>query len=120
MKKVLIVDDDRLISKVLSEEFRDNGFEVSNAYNGEEGLEMARSEKPDLIMLDITMPKKDGISVLHDLKLSDDTKDIPVTVLTVSENESKLDEAIKLGASGAMLKSRHTLKDIVEKAGSYL
>lgn len=81
-KKILIIDDDQDLFQVLKVRLEANKFEVITAIDGMEGLEKAKSENPDLIVLDILMPKKDGYMVVKELKSNEGTKDIPVIVMS--------------------------------------
>lgn len=81
-KKVLLVDDDPDILVLNQTVVEENGFEPITAENGEQGLALARSEKPDAIVLDILMPRQSGIKMYRALKLDDGLKDIPVVVLS--------------------------------------
>ncbi len=85
-KCVLVVDDEKDTRIYLSTVLREKGYKALVAEDGVEGLNKAREEKPDLIVLDIMMPKKSGISVLHDLKRSKGLKDIPVIILSGVDN----------------------------------
>lgn len=82
VKKILIVDDEKDLVETLTFRLEAAGFEVIPAYDGLEGLSKARKEKPDLILLDVMMPKMDGYQVCRLLKFSTDTKDIPIIMLT--------------------------------------
>ena len=83
--KVLLVDDDQDFSQLLAFDLKKRGYTVVSAGNGEEGLEKVKSEKPDLIVLDIKMPKMDGYTFVRRLKKDEENKDIPVVVLTSYE-----------------------------------
>lgn len=83
--KVLVVDDDHDFSQLLAFDLKKRGYVVVSAGNGEEGLEKVKSEKPDLIVLDIKMPKMDGYTFVRRLKKDEENKDIPVVVLTSYE-----------------------------------
>ncbi len=83
--KVLLVDDDHDFSQLLAFDLKKRGYTVVSAGNGEEGLEKVKTEKPDLIVLDIKMPKMDGYTFVRRLKKDDENKDIPVVVLTSYE-----------------------------------
>jgi DNA-binding response OmpR family regulator len=114
-KRIVLVEDNGLLSGMLSDELREEGCEVYQAFDGEKGLELIRSQKPDIVLLDLLMPKKDGFEVLKELKADDSTKNIPVVILTVSANEEKLEETMKMGAADALLKSHHTMKGIIDR-----
>ncbi|MCP4653497.1 MAG: response regulator [Candidatus Omnitrophica bacterium] len=83
-KRILIVDDEPDILRVAVFRLKKAGFEVATAINGQEGLEMAKKEKPDLIFLDLRLPVMDGYELCHELKTNDDLKHIPIILLTAS------------------------------------
>jgi len=82
-KKLLVVDDERGFVDIVSERLSVKGFDILSAFDGKEGFEKARSERPDLIILDILMPKMNGYELCKNLKLDEDLKDIPIIMLTV-------------------------------------
>ena len=90
MKKVLIVDDDVDIRKVVSKLVEKSGYEAIEAKNGVEGMGKVREDKPDLIILDMLMPKESGIRMYHELKTEEALKDIPVIVLSAIPKKSFL------------------------------
>jgi CheY-like chemotaxis protein len=90
MKKVLIVDDDVDIRKVVSKLVEKSGYEAMEAKNGVEGMGKVREHKPDLIILDMLMPKESGIRMYHELKTEGPLKDIPVIVLSAIPKKSFL------------------------------
>ncbi|HUV59220.1 MAG TPA: response regulator [Desulfatiglandales bacterium] len=90
MKKVLIVDDDVDIRKVVSKLVEKSGYEAMEAKNGVEGMGKVREHKPDLIILDMLMPKESGIRMYHELKTEEALKDIPVIVLSAIPKKSFL------------------------------
>lgn len=118
-KKILLVEDDLFIRDLYERTLSLSGFETILAIDGEEGIAKARSKKPDLILLDIMMPKKNGIDVLKDLKADSSTKDIPVFLLTNLGQESILKEAFSLGARGYLLKARMLPRDVVAHITTY-
>lgn len=119
-KKILIVEDDLMVSSMYKTKFQAEGFEVIIADDGAAGLEMAKKEKPDLVMLDVILPQLDGFSVLEELKKDKSTKDIPVIMLTnlgTSEDKAKGE---KLGAVDYFVKASLTPMQISEKIKKYL
>ena len=90
MKKVLVVDDDVDIRKVVSKLVEKSGYEAIEAKNGVEGMGKVREHKPDLIILDMLMPKESGIRMYHELKTEESLKDIPVIVLSAIPKKSFL------------------------------
>ncbi|MDD3486922.1 MAG: response regulator [Candidatus Moranbacteria bacterium] len=117
-KKILIVEDDRALQAALEETLEQEGFETVGAFDGEEGTQKAKDEKPDLILLDIILPKKNGYEVLADLKNGEE-QDIPVMIMTNLEEIDNIQKALDLGAKTFMIKSDFSLKDIVEKIKEY-
>lgn len=114
MKHILFVEDEATLQKSLAEVLKES-FKVSSAFDGETGLEIAKKEKPDLILLDLILPKRDGFSVLEELKKDDATNDIPVIILTNLENNPEIERALRLGATAYLIKSQYTLDDIKNK-----
>ena len=90
-KKILIIDDDPDVILFLSTLLRDNGYATVDAHNGREGLEAAKTEMPDLILLDLMMPQKSGIALLLELRDYDDLKNIPVIMVTGVSGETGID-----------------------------
>lgn len=120
MKKILFVEDEDSLQKTLTVALKEGGYAVENAYDGEKGLEMARASKPDLIILDIILPKRDGFSVLEELKQDGSTKNIPVIVLTNLESVESVGKMVELGATTYLVKANYDLMDIVNKANEIL
>lgn len=114
-KKILIVDDEELVVKVLTRKLKEEGFEVYAAYDGHEALLKVAKDKPDLILLDIIMPKLDGISVLKKLKAQDQTKNIPVIILTNLYDDKKVAEVLRTGNTDYLIKVEHPVNEIIRK-----
>ena len=115
MSKILFIEDEISLQTTLGGALKEVGFEIENAYDGETGLKAAQILKPDLILLDLILPKMDGFQVLKDLKSGAGTKDIPVIVLTNLESADDVGKVIALGATTYLVKSNYELGDIVEK-----
>lgn len=111
--KILIVEDEGPLSDLLKDRFEDEGFKVTVANDGEKGLAMALSEKPDLILLDIIMPKINGLSMLKQLRASDSGKTVPVMVLTNLSDPESVKEALANGAHDILVKADWSIGDIV-------
>lgn len=120
MKKILLIEDNEYMGRMYQNLLGLENYLVSWAKGGEEGLEKAGSLKPDLILLDVIMPKINGIQVLQKLKDSDDTKNIPVVILTVVGEQDIIDKALKLGAEGYIIKSTVDLNQLISEIKSYL
>lgn len=114
-KKILIVEDETTLRKSLSEFLTAEGFEVLEAADGEKGLELAKKEKPDLVVLDIILPRKDGYEVLSELKVDEGTKNIPVILLTNLEKPEDIDRAFEKGANTYLVKSNYKLEDVAKR-----
>lgn len=97
-KKILSIDDSRMVHMVVTKALKPHGVEIITASNGEEGVAKARANKPDLILLDATMPVMDGIAALGKLKEGADTKSIPVIMLSADSCQENRDKAAQLGA----------------------
>jgi DNA-binding response OmpR family regulator len=119
-KKILIIEDDVDMQESLQDFLQGEGFVVLNAVDGEVGLKKAEQEKPDLILLDIILPLKDGFEVLRELKASENTQKIPVVVLTNLGNLSDIEKALDLGATTYLVKGDYSLKEIVVKVENVL
>jgi len=119
-KKILIIEDEETLQKALSQYLEEENFEVFSAMDGEKGLEMVKKEKPDLILLDIILPKKDGFQVLEEIKQNEVTKNIPVILLTNLESIDDIQKAFDKGATTYLVKSEYKLEDIVKKINETL
>jgi DNA-binding response OmpR family regulator len=112
MSKVLIVEDDPLMGRMYQKIFTFEKYDVTLASDGEEGLTKAQSEKPTIILLDIMMPKMNGLQVLEKLKSNDDTKKIPVIMLTNLAGTKDAEDALSKGAVKYIIKSEHDPKEV--------
>ena len=114
-KKILVVEDDKILQEAIAKSLVQSKFGVVTADDGEDAIKKVALEKPDLILLDLLMPKKSGWTVLKELKGDEDLKDIPVLVLTVHTDTDSVAKCIALGAKGYFIKSEYTLDEIIEK-----
>ena len=119
-KCVLVVDDEKELRELLVQKLTKAGFDVAAAGDGEEGLEVAREKKPDLILLDIVMPKMDGITMLKKMREEEWGKNVEVMLLTVLEDEQHLSQALEAGAREYFVKTDWKLDDVVERVKSKL
>lgn len=115
MKTILFIEDEPTLQKAVGQFLSQEGYQVKSALDGELGLEMAKKEKPDLILLDIILPKKDGFEVLRSLKEDETTKGIPVLILTNLENDADVEKALSLGATTYLVKANYELREITNK-----
>jgi len=119
-KKILFVEDEPNLQKAVGELLKQENFQVFGALDGNEGLEIAKKENPDLILLDLILPKKDGFEVLKELKADEKTKDIPVIILTNLEGSGDVEKALDLGATTYLVKANYELDDILKTIKEYL
>lgn len=112
-QKVLIVEDEEALSEVLKERLENEGFHVIVAGDGAEGLLVALDQQPDIILLDIIMPKLDGLSMLKQLQTYDAGKNIPVIIMTNLSDSKEVHEALASGARDFMVKSDWAISDLV-------
>ncbi|HHE45960.1 MAG TPA: response regulator [Candidatus Moranbacteria bacterium] len=114
-KRILIIEDETTLRETMAEYLSGDNFEVARASDGEEGIKQAKSKKPDLIILDIILPKKDGYEVLEEIKKDPQTKNIPVILLTNLESAENVQKAFEKGATTYLVKSDYSLEDIAKK-----
>lgn len=114
-KTILFIEDESALQKTFGDVLNKEGYEMVSALDGEEGLRLAKSKKPDLILLDLVLPKVHGFEVLEELKADPETKDIPIIVLTNLESMEDVDKAIELGAKTYLVKAQYNLEEVLEK-----
>ncbi|OGF82231.1 hypothetical protein A3B18_00965 [Candidatus Giovannonibacteria bacterium RIFCSPLOWO2_01_FULL_46_13] len=114
-KRIALIEDDEILSNRLCAGLNDAGFDVSVAFDGEEGLKLIETLKPDLILLDIILPKMDGLTVAKKLKSNPSTKNMPIIILTALEKAQPLVDALESGVYEYIIKSDLKVQDIVER-----
>jgi DNA-binding response OmpR family regulator len=114
-KKILIVEDDESLRKILSHTLKSENLDVEEAQDGEEGLEKALSLHPDLMLLDIVLPKMDGLTLLKRLREDEWGKHASVIALTNLGDISTVSEVLEQGTSDYLIKSEWKLDDLVRK-----
>lgn len=119
MKKILIADDEHKIIMTLEYAFRKAGYEVFIARDGSEVLELLKTEIPDMIMLDIMMPKVDGFTTLQEIKSQDNLKDIKVIFLSAKNNPADIEKGLKMGADDYITKP-YSIKKLTERVEELL
>lgn len=115
MKTILFIEDEQTLQKTLGDVLTDNGYKVINALDGETGIELAKTKNPDLVLLDIILPRKSGFDVLRELKENKKTKNIPVIILTNMEEAENVEKMFSLGATTYLVKTYYSLKNILER-----
>lgn len=115
MPKILIIEDDLVFQQTLREFLQAEGFEIISAVDGEEGVKLAREKSPDLVLLDIILPKKNGYEVIAELKKEPATKNIPIVLLTNLGGMRDVEKALELGATTYLVKSDYKLEEVAGK-----
>lgn len=120
MTRIVVADDDRMFRKVAETTLRRQGYDVATASDGEEALQLIRSERPDMIVLDLIMPKLQGFDVLTILKQDALTSAIPVIVLSSLTQEQDKQEALDLGAVAYFNKTTFSMSELVKQVENTL
>ncbi|KKU73989.1 MAG: Two-component response regulator [Parcubacteria group bacterium GW2011_GWA2_47_26] len=118
--RILLVEDDTFLAGIYAHKFEAEGFEVLLATDGEAGAKVAAKELPNIILLDILLPKMDGFEVLEKVKGDAKTKNIPVILLTNLGQKEDVDKGLKLGASDYLIKAHFMPQETVEKVKKVL
>lgn len=118
-KRVLIIEDEATQVLLLKSRLQEHGFEVSTAMSGEEGLEKAVAERPDLVLLDIILPRMSGVEVSQRLEELPETKEIPVILVTASRTKDLEERCKTFGADGCLIKP-YTVPELLEKISRVL
>jgi len=113
--KILIMEDEEIMINLLQKKLLKEGMEVLLARDGQEGLMMMEKEKPDLVLLDIVMPKKGGFEVLEEISTREDLKKIPVIIISNSGQPVELERAKKLGVRDWLIKIDFDPQEVIEK-----
>ena len=117
-KKILLVEDDKFLSELISKKLISEGFVVNLAFEGEGALDMAKKDQPDLILLDIILPGMDGFEILTKLKQDAGLATIPVMMISNLMQQEDIDKALSLGAVEYLVKSQFTSDEIMDKIKS--
>ena len=119
-KTILVIEDEQTILKAISIALEDAGFKILTAIDGESGEETAKQHIPDLILLDIILPRKNGLDVLKGLKAFEATKHIPIILLTNLSDTETVSQGVALGARGYLVKANYSLDEVVTKVREVL
>jgi len=120
LKKVLFVEDDTEFQNRIKMFFKADNILLVSAYDGESGVKMTKEENPDLILLDLVLPKKEGFKVLEEIKGDTRLSQIPVIILTNLEGSQDIERALSLGALAYLVKANYSLSDILDKVKEIL
>jgi len=114
-KKILLIEDEEIMINLLQRKIAQEGYEIRVARNGEEGLAAMKEKKPDLVLLDIIMPKMGGFEVMEHMQADKDLKKIPVIVISNSGQPVEIDRAQKMGARDWLIKTEFDPQEVIEK-----
>lgn len=118
--KVALIEDDQFLARVLIFRLNQEDFEVVSVDNGAEAFDAVKKENPDIVLLDLLLPKKNGFEVLQELKLDSSTNNIPVVILSNLGQQTDIDRGIELGAVDYLVKANFSIKDVVSKIKEHL
>jgi len=118
-RKILIVEDDGFLIQMYATKLEMEGFKVVAAIDGEKALRLIKRELPDLILLDLLLPKKDGFQVLEELKRDEAVKNIPVVVLSNLGQKEDIDRCFELGAKDYLIKAHFVPSEVIAKIKNF-
>ena len=120
MKRILLAEDDKFLRRAAEAKLRQRGFDVRSAVDGDEAVALAIERPPDLMLLDLLMPKRDGLQVLQALKAAEATRKIPVVILSNSSKELEMQRASSLGAVAYWVKANLSLQELCDRVDRLL
>ena len=120
MKKILIIEDDSFLSEMYAAKFTESGFEIEVAFDGSVGLAKIENFNPDLVLLDIVLPKMDGFEILKKIKENEKLKKIPIILLTNLGQKSEVEKGLSLGADEYIIKAHFTPTAVVTRVKEIL
>lgn len=116
--RVVIIEDEEILLKVLEEKFTQAGFDINIATDGEQAVPSIIKSKPDIIVLDLILPRKSGFEVLQELKNDQQLKKVPVVVLSNLGQEEDIKKALQMGAEDYIVKTQHPINEVIERVKS--
>jgi len=120
MAKILIIEDDKFLRELMARKLNQENFDVTEALDGEEGIEKVKETVPDLVLLDLILPGIDGFEVLSKIKEDPATASIPVIILSNLGQREDVERGLKLGAVDYLVKAHFTPNEIIEKVKNSL
>lgn len=120
MNHILVVEDEGFLVRALKDNLETEGYSVGVATNGDEAIKRIKGKRPDLILLDLLMPKRDGFYVLEEVKKNLELKLIPIIVLSNLGGDEEIKRALEMGADDYFVKSQHPIQEVIEKVKDYL
>lgn len=118
--KILIIEDDQFLQKIYGNKLRAEGFEVSQAIEGNEGLRKINEEKPNLIILDLILPGKNGFDILAEIKNNEETRGTPVIILSNLGQDKDVKRGLDMGAKDYLIKTDIKLSEVLAKVREFL
>lgn len=119
-KKILIIEDDKFLRELIAQKIVKEGYDISEAIDGEEGIKKIKEEKPDMVLLDLILPGMDGFEVLSKMKEDPFLAQIPVIILSNLGQKDDIEKGLKLGAADYLIKAHFTPGEIIEKIKTIL
>ena len=120
MKKILLIEDEEVLISLLEKKIIQEGYEFFIAKNGIEGLEKMREIRPDLILLDIIMPKMGGLEVMEEIQKDEELKNIPVIIISNSGQPVEIERIKKLGAKDWLVKTEFDPQEVIKKVNKQI
>ncbi|MFZ2969654.1 MAG: response regulator [Minisyncoccia bacterium] len=122
VKKIMLIEDEEILSGLLKRKLEENGYEVTVAFDGEEGLGIMKKQKPDLVLLDIVMPKMGGFEVMEEMNRLPDLnlRNVPVIIVSNSGQPVEIGRAQKLGIRDYLIKTQFDAQEVVDKVKKIL
>ncbi|MEX2043313.1 MAG: response regulator [Patescibacteria group bacterium] len=117
---IILIEDDSVLADMYVQKFAREGYDIAHALDGDEGIRLIKQKQPDLVLLDIMMPKKSGIEVLEELRKTPETKGVTVVLLSNVGDQEYINKGMALGAAGYLLKSNYTPSEVVEQIAKIL
>jgi len=114
-KKILIIEDDKFLRELIAQKLIREGYEISEAADGEEGIKSLEKKKPDLVLLDLILPGMDGFEVLAKMKTKPILSEIPVIILSNLGQKDDIEKGLKMGANDYLIKAHFTPDEIIAK-----
>jgi len=119
-KKILIIEDEEIMFSLLEKRLKGEGYDIQIARDGQAGLAMMRQEKPDLVLLDIIMPKMNGFDVLEAMRADSSLKDVSAIIISNSGQSVELDRAKELGVKDWLIKTEFDIQEVLAKVKKQL
>lgn len=120
MKKILIIEDDKFLRELIARKLNQEGFEVIQAIDGDEGLKKIKEEKPNLVLLDLILPTVDGFELLAKIKEEPAFASLPIIVLSNLGQREDIEKTLKLGAVDYLIKAHYPPNEIIERIKNFI